>query len=51
MDDALLDALANTVGEMAKKKNFCVTVANVEGIAYAMGQLKADTLVDILGDV
>ena len=50
MDEALLDALANTVGEMQKKK-FCVTVVNVEGIAYAMGQLKADTLVDILGDV
>lgn len=50
MDEALLGALANTLAEMETKK-FAVTVAIVEGIAYAMRQLKANTHVDILGDV
>lgn len=50
MDEALLAALANTLAE-TKTKKFAVTVAIVEGIAYAMRQLKANTLVDILGDV
>ena len=35
---------------MASKK-FGVTVANVQGIVYAMEQSKADTLVDTLGYV
>ena len=34
-----------------KTNKFGVAVAIVQGIAYAIGQIKADTLVDILGDV
>ncbi|MCG8407848.1 MAG: hypothetical protein MI923_21825 [Phycisphaerales bacterium] len=49
MDEALLSALANTLAAMESKK-FCVAVAIVQGIAYAMDQIKADRL-DILGDV
>ena len=49
MDEALLGALANTQATMQSKK-FCVAVAIVQGIAYPMGQIKADKL-DILGDV
>lgn len=47
MDEALLGALANTAAAM-ETKNCAVTVAIVEGIAYAMRQLKANILVDIL---
>lgn len=50
MDEALLGGLANTLAEMQTKK-FTVTVDILESIAYAMRQLKANTLVDILGDV
>ena len=50
MGERLLSALANTLAEM-KTMKFGVAVAIVEGIAYAMGQIKADTLVDIVGDV
>lgn len=50
MDEALLGALADTLAEMETRK-FAVTVAIVEDIAYAIQQLKANTLVDILGDV
>lgn len=50
MDEKLLGALPNTLGPMESKK-FGVAVAIVQGIAYAMGQIKVDTLVDILGDV
>ena len=41
MDKALLGALANTPATM-KSKKFCVAVAIVQGIAYAMRQIKAD---------
>ena len=47
MDEALLGALANTIAPM-KSKKFGVAVAIVQGIFYAMGQIKVDTLVDIL---
>ena len=50
MDEALLGALANTIAPMESKK-FCVAVAIVQGIAYAMRQIKVHTLVDILCDV
>ena len=50
MDEELLSALANTIGPMESKK-FGVAVAIVQGIAYAMGQIKVDTFVDILCDV
>ena len=50
MDEKLLGALPNTLGLMESKK-FGVAVAIVQGIAYAMGQIKVDTLVDILCDV
>ena len=48
--EALREALANTLAEMASKK-FGVTFPNVQGIVYAMGQSKADTLVDRLSHV
>ena len=50
MDEALLGALANTIGAM-KSKKFGVAVAIVQGIAYAMGHIKVHTLADILCDV
>ena len=45
-----LCALPNTIGPMESKK-FGVAVAIVQGIAYAMRQIKVDTLVDILCNV
>ena len=50
MKEELLGALANTIAPMEIKK-FGVAVAIVQGIAYAMGQIKVDTLVDIVCDV
>lgn len=50
MDEELLGALPKTIGPM-KSKKFGVAVAIVQGNAYAMGQIKVDTLVDILCDV
>ena len=48
--EALLKALTYTVAEMEPKK-FGNALADVEGIAYTIRQLKADTLVDTLGHV
>ena len=50
MNEALLGSLANTIAPMDSKK-FGVEVAIVQGIAYAMGQIKVHTLVHILCDV
>ena len=47
---ALLDALGHKLAEMEPEK-FGDTVAYVEGIAFTIGQLKADTLIDTLGHV
>jgi len=47
---ALLHALTHTLAEMETEK-FGDTVADVEGIAYTIRQLKADTLVETLSDV
>ena len=47
---ALPDALAKTLAEMDPEK-FGDTLADVEGIAFKMRQLKANTLVDTVGNV
>jgi len=47
---ALLHALTHTQAEIETEK-IGDTVADVEGIAYTMGQLKVGTLVDTLGNV
>jgi len=48
--EALLDTLAYTRAEIEPEK-FGDTLADVEGIAYTMRQLKAATLVDTLSNV
>ena len=46
----MLDVLANTLAETEPMK-INDTLADVEGIAYTIRWLKADTVVDTLGDV
>ena len=48
--EVLLDVLANTLAETEPMK-IDDTLADVEGIAYTIRWLKADTVVDTLGDV
>ena len=48
--EVLLDVLAYKLAETEPMK-FDDTLADVEGIAYTIRWLKADTVVDTLGDV